>query len=438
VPCGEAGIGRIQARNPIRAPWRKRLKIIDVTEFYSERGGGVRSHLTTRGHVLCQLGHDHTVIAPGPRDEESAAYAKDGPRGRSRVIRIGGPPLPYDRTYHLLGRFDKIRALVREIRPDVVEAHSPYLAAAAIVACGRDAAGVRTAFWHADHVGTYVEPAIERALGRRAAATLARPLWMGIRGLLAPFAATFVAGDAQAARLRAAGVRRVVHVPFGVEVGVFRPQARDEARRRELLGGAAGPLLVGVGRFAVEKRWDVVLGAFARLRAAPPARSGAPGEPVLVLFGDGPERDRLERGTPPGVRFGGFERDRARLAGALASADVLVHGCPYETFGLGVAEAVACGLPVVVPDAGGAAASADPACSERYRSLDAADCARAIERLLARDPGELRTRALEAAARVPTATQHVERVVATYEDLLRGRARRRVHGPAEGRLHPSE
>lgn len=337
------------------------------------------------------------------------------------MIRIGGPPLPYDRTYHLLGRFDKIRALVRELRPDVVEAHSPYLAAAAIVACGRDAAGVRTAFWHADHVGTYVEPAIERALGRRAAVALARPLWMGIRGVLAPFAATFVAGEAQAARLRAAGVRRIVHVPFGVEVAVFHPRARDEARRRELLGGAAGPLLVGVGRFAVEKRWDVVLDAFARLRAqaAPAGRPGAAHDPVLVLFGDGPERERLERTAPPGVRFGGFERDRARLAGALASADVLVHGCPYETFGLGVAEAVACGLPVVVPDEGGAAASADPACSERYRSLDAGECARAIERLLARDAGELRARALEAAGRVPTAVQHVERVVAIYEDLLR-------------------
>ena len=42
------------------------VKIVDITEFYSERGGGIRSHLTSRGHFLCQLGHDHTVIAPGP------------------------------------------------------------------------------------------------------------------------------------------------------------------------------------------------------------------------------------------------------------------------------------------------------------------------------------------------------------------------------------
>jgi alpha-1,6-mannosyltransferase len=115
----------------------------------------------------------------------------------------------------------------------------------------------------------------------------------------------------------------------------------------------------------------------------------------------------------------GFEQDRARLASALASADVLVHGCPYETFGLGVAEAVACGAPVVVPDAGGAAASADRTCSETYASLDAEACAAAIERVLSRSTGELRAYALEAAARVPTAAQHFERVTSVYRDLLR-------------------
>jgi alpha-1,6-mannosyltransferase len=172
-------------------------------------------------------------------------------------------------------------------------------------------------------------------------------------------------------------------------------------------------LLVGVGRFAFEKRWDVVLEAFARVRARR--------EAVLVLLGDGPERAALERRALPGVRFVGFERDRARLAGALASADVLVHGCPYETFGLGVAEAVACGLPVVVPDAGGAPESADLSCAETYRSLDAQACADAIDRLLAYGGSDLRARALEAATRVPTMEQHFGRVLGAYDSLLRER-----------------
>ncbi|HEY6460335.1 MAG TPA: glycosyltransferase, partial [Polyangiaceae bacterium] len=318
------------------------MKILDVSEFYSERGGGVRSHLTTRGHFLGRLGHEHVVIAAGPRDEQSAVYASIEPDGAGvplRVVRIKGPALPYDPTYHLLGRLDKIRQQIRRERPDVLEAHSPYLGTLAVLAAGRSAARVRTAFWHADHVGTYVAPRAPRV----AEALSGLP-----RVLLAPFEATFVAGKAQAANLRAAGVRNVEHVPFGVDRAVFHPGARRDDVRAALLEGAlpGSAVLVGVGRFAFEKRWDVVLDAFARVRAARPA--------VLVLVGDGPERARLARRALPGVRFLGFEPDRAKLASLLASADLLVHGCPYETFGLGVAEAVASGLPVVVPDAGGA------------------------------------------------------------------------------------
>jgi alpha-1,6-mannosyltransferase len=232
-------------------------------------------------------------------------------------------------------------------------------------------------------------------------------------------------------------------VPFGVDVQTFRPGARSEVERRRWLSAARPELgtspaastsargtrlLVGVGRFAGEKRWDVVLEAFARIRRSHDA--------VLVLFGDGPERERLEAQAPPGVAFAGFERDRTHLARALASADVLVHGSPYETFGLSVAEAVACGLPVVVPDAGGAAESVDASCGDTYLPLDPSACASAVQRLLARDPTELRARALEAAARVTTVEQHVRRVVGTYEELLREKQETLSFRGAKGsRLH---
>jgi alpha-1,6-mannosyltransferase len=247
-----------------------------------------------------------------------------------------------------------------------------------------------------------------------------------MRALLLPFDATFVAGKVQATRLRAAGVRDVVHVPLGVDGRSFRSEGVDEARRRELLGDAAeGTLLmVGVGRFAIEKRWDVVIEAFERIRARHAA--------VLVLFGDGPERAGLERRAPPGVRFAGFDKDRARLGRSLAAADLLVHGCPCETYGLGVAEAVASGLPVVVPDGGGAAESTDASCAEIYPSNDPAACAAAIERLLARDPAELRAAARAVATRVPTIDSHFAKVLATYQDLLHERA----SGHARSRLDP--
>jgi alpha-1,6-mannosyltransferase len=118
------------------------------------------------------------------------------------------------------------------------------------------------------------------------------------------------------------------------------------------------------------------------------------------------------------VTFAGFVQDRDALATALASADALVHGCPYETFGLSIAEAMASGLPVVVPDEGGAAEMADDASGETYASLDADDCARAILRVLARGGAALREGALAAAAGVPDVVDQFARTFDAYRALL--------------------
>jgi alpha-1,6-mannosyltransferase len=218
-------------------------------------------------------------------------------------------------------------------------------------------------------------------------------------------------------------VERVRCVPFGVEREIFNPDRRSEAWRDELLGQASGdrehandlakpPIFVAIGRMAVEKRWDVVVDAYLKVAQATGAR--------FAIFGDGPERPKLEAQLAgiPGVRFFGFERDREKLATALASADLLIHGCPFETFGLGVAEALACGLPAVLPDEGGAAEQAGGDSTMLYRSGDADACANAIRSMLARNQVELRAHARKAATRVGSVEDHFATMLSIYEELL--------------------
>jgi alpha-1,6-mannosyltransferase len=399
------------------------VKILDVSEFYSQRGGGVRSHLTLKSHFSCQHGHEHVVVAPGPRDEEEDQRPA-GARGSSRIVRVGGPSLPYDPTYHLLWRVGRVRALCAREQPDILEIHSPYLAAASALSVPRDRFGARTFMWHADFIDTYLRTALVGAFGagrpafggtsgdKRAIVDVAlAPLWGMVRAIARRCDRTIVAGKWQADKLASHGVPRVEHIPFGVEKSVFSPRARSEDLRRELRGSRdTARILVGVGRFAVEKRWDVVLDAFGHVRAL-----GA--DAILLLFGDGPERAAMQAklasfspSVAADVRFLGFERDRARLGAALASADLLVHACPFETFGLGVAEAKSAGLPVVVPDEGGAAEIVDESCGARYRAGDALACGAAVKRLLDRDPSDLRAAAEAAAERVPSVDEHFTRL----------------------------
>ncbi|MDC0718476.1 glycosyltransferase [Nannocystis bainbridge] len=385
------------------------MKLVDVTEFYSQRGGGVRTHLTEKAAAAARRGHEHLVFAPGPR------HAAD-----PGVRYIPGPSLPYDPTYHLLWRIGAARRMLRAERPDVLEIHSPYVAAIAALGLRPGEFGVRTFVWHSDFIDTYLRGGLERRLallfrGRaaRAADRVVEPLWAHVRRIADACAMTVVGSRWQRHKLEQHGVARVEHIPFGIEPGRFAPERRSEARRQELLAGRAGPLIVAIGRFAVEKRWDVVVDAYARLAERHP---GA----VLAVFGDGPERhvfkDRL--GERADVRVLGFERDRDRLAVTLASGDLLLHGCPFETFGLGVAEAIASGLPVVVPDAGGASEQAPPESAAQYSAGDVDACVAAAEALLAVDPAELRARAATAARRVPSVVDHFDALFGRYRELL--------------------
>jgi glycosyltransferase involved in cell wall biosynthesis len=73
------------------------------------------------------------------------------------------------------------------------------------------------------------------------------------------------------------------------------------------------------------------------------------------VLGEGPDLDRLrERAakTHPNVCFTGYVDN---VGEELSKADLLLHTCPVETFGMAVLEAMAARLPSLVPNEGGTA-----------------------------------------------------------------------------------
>ena len=129
----------------------------------------------------------------------------------------------------------------------------------------------------------------------------------------------------------------------GVDTKLYNPLKRSIELRAEWTGGNPdAPLLVYVGRLAVEKRVDVIRPV---LDQWPDAH--------LAIVGDGPERGSLEKlfaGT--NTTFTGYLKGED-LATAYASGDVFVFPGENETFGNVVLEAQASGMPVLAARAGG-------------------------------------------------------------------------------------
>ena len=170
---------------------------------------------------------------------------------------------------------------------------------------------------------------------------------------------------------------------LGIERRHFSPDLRDEGLRAALLEACDLPpdayLLLGIGRHHPEKRWPVVIDAVQRAGASLPVG--------LILLGQGMATRALERhvGESPHIRLFRPTYDRTRLAAIMASVDAYIHASDAEPFGLVGYEALASGAPLIVPDAGGMAALADPQYAETYRARDAVSCAAAIVRFFARD-----------------------------------------------------
>jgi D-inositol-3-phosphate glycosyltransferase len=182
---------------------------------------------------------------------------------------------------------------------------------------------------------------------------------------------------------------RVQVIPCGVDTTLFHPQDQQQARQALSLP-ADSPILLFVGRLQPLKGIDTLL------RAAQLVQQQYAQLLVLVVGGgvdahDDHEAEELQRlqaladqlGLARQVRFIKAQPQEV-LAQYYAAADVCVMPSHYESFGMVVLEAMACGTPVVASRVGGLMATV---MHERTGFLvapgDAAAFAQAIVPLLA-------------------------------------------------------
>ncbi|MGX4693403.1 glycosyltransferase family 4 protein [Streptomyces sp. JNUCC 63] len=299
------------------------MRVVIVTESFPPDVNGVAHCALQTARHLVDRGHAPLVVAP-------ATAASSGPDALAPcpVVRVPSLPLPGYPQVRVALPSRRVATALTEHHADLVHLASPFVLGVRGMAAATRLGIPAVAVYQTDLAGyarTYM------GAGEAAA-------WRRIRSVHAAADRTLAPSSAALRDLEAHGVPHIRLWPRGVDTVRFHPGHRDEALRRELAPN--GELIVGyVGRLAPEKQVELLAGV-----------CGTAGVRVVVV-GDGPSRAHLAQALP-GAVFAG-RRTGDELARLFASLDVFVHTGPFETFCQTVQEAMASGVPVVAPAAGG-------------------------------------------------------------------------------------
>jgi glycosyltransferase involved in cell wall biosynthesis len=134
----------------------------------------------------------------------------------------------------------------------------------------------------------------------------------------------------------------------GIDLQTFSPGSRETARR-ELDLDPKVAIILYVANLGSDNPFKDFATVRLSLERLDPKSIGRRVE-LLVVGADGPD-EQLASGVV--IRRLGYIRSPVRLASLYRAADIYVHAAIEETFGNSVAEALACGTPVVVASQGG-------------------------------------------------------------------------------------
>ena len=238
--------------------------------------------------------------------------------------------------YDTVGR---LRALLRQLKPDVVHTHQIGVLIYAGPAARREKVPVVV---HTEHINNVAK---SRSLAKKLRTRL---LW----GLAGSYASRFccVSSDVADAvkAFRAVPERKVSVVSNGIDTAAFSDAGDSESLRQQLGIPRARPVIGTVGRLNEVKSQDLLIKGFAKLASVGP-------EPHLLLVGDGPELQSLEQlaaalGLAHRVHFAGYQ---ARPQHFLHLMDVFALTSRLEGMPLAILEAWAAGRAVIASRVGG-------------------------------------------------------------------------------------
>lgn len=382
--------------------------MLDVTKYFGTTSGGIKTYLLEKArYVGSRPELRHIMVVPGAED---AIVSGEG----WRQYQLRGPRIPAHPPYRFLLATSSFKRIVEHERPDVIEVGSPFFVPWLTRWANRRLQAPMVWYYHS-HLPRLAAPDPARASSANRFAS--RTLEHYVRFLGAQFPMVICGSRFAARELATLGVSKIRRVPLGVDLDHWHPDRRARATHtRQALGLPEGPLALYAGRFATEKRVDVVLQAWPEIQRRTGFR--------LALVGDGPAAAAL-RAHPHAAAASWlpWQTDRDHLADLIASADLYLAPGPAETFGLSVLEAMASGLPVLGVDAGaGAELIQDSGAGRCYEDGHAEDLVAAAASLVAADLPSLGRQARGFAERHHDWAQVLDRTFGVYAEVASGKS----------------
>jgi glycosyltransferase involved in cell wall biosynthesis len=317
------------------------MRVLYCTDTYPPQVNGVSVVTALSVDGLAARGWDCAVVAPRYPIGYAGTPARTGGSAASAVSSLPSVPLPfYPETRLSAPDYLAVHRTIRRFAPDLVHCETEFIIGALGQIAARRLGVPVVSSYHTNFAKYAVEYGLP-VLEARISAWIARFHRRNRR--------TYTPSRPAHDYLRALGVRDVEVWGRGVDTRAFHPQRRSEALRQQL-GGDDAMLFLHAGRLAAEKGVDRVLAAYQAAREMAGAR-----QVRLVIAGGGPQESAIRAAAPEDVVFLGYLDRERELPQLYASCDAFVFASLTETLGLVVLEAMASGLPVIAPPAGGVA-----------------------------------------------------------------------------------
>lgn len=298
------------------------LRVAVVTESFLPQINGVTNSVLRVLETLAAKGHDALVIAPDSA-EAPTTYAG------FRVKRV--PSLAVKGLLPVGFPQRSMEPLIEGFNPDVIHLASPFFLGKYATRIAQRLSIPTLSIYQTDVAG----------FARHYGLSIAHSqLTNWVANIHKQTDRTLAPSSWSCEQLKSSGVSNVSLWQRGVDSVKFNPTKRSAELRNLFTANDTSKIIVGyVGRLANEKKIEDLAPLHDR------------GDVQLVIVGDGPARQKLERALPR-ARFVGYQSGED-LAAHYASFDIFVHTGKHETFCQSIQESLASGVPVIAPNSGG-------------------------------------------------------------------------------------